>query len=31
MTLGPGQAKNVTVLDLEKADAYGGESHTGGN
>ena len=31
ITLGPGQAKNVTVLDLEKADAYGGESHTGGN
>ena len=31
ITLGPGQAKNVTVLDLEKKDAYGGESHTGGN
>jgi len=31
MTLGPGQAKNVTVLDLEKKDAYGAESHTGGN
>ncbi|MGV9867807.1 MspA family porin [Rhodococcus koreensis] len=31
ITLGPGQAKNVTILDLEKKDAYGGESHTGGN
>ncbi|MDV7354111.1 MspA family porin [Rhodococcus sp. NPDC019627] len=31
ITLGPGQAKNVTILDLEKKDAYGSESHTGGN
>jgi hypothetical protein len=29
ITLGPGQAKNVTILDLEKKDAYGGESHSG--
>ncbi|SEC20756.1 MspA family porin [Rhodococcus koreensis] len=31
ITLGPGQAKNVTILDLEKKDAYGGESHSGAN
>ncbi|QHE71273.1 MspA family porin [Rhodococcus sp. WAY2] len=31
VTLGPGQAKNVTILDLEQKDAYGSESHSGGN
>ncbi|KXF49245.1 porin [Rhodococcus sp. SC4] len=31
ITLGPGQAKNVTLLDLEKKDAYGAEVHSGAN
>ncbi|MFZ2174383.1 MAG: MspA family porin [Rhodococcus sp. (in: high G+C Gram-positive bacteria)] len=31
VTLGPGQAVSVDVLDLESADPYGGESHSGAN
>ncbi|MFD4183738.1 MspA family porin [Rhodococcus sp. NPDC058514] len=31
VTIGPGQAKNVKILDLEKADDFGGESHSGAN
>lgn len=29
VTVGPGQAANYRILDIEKADAYGAESHTG--
>ncbi|KAF0966163.1 MspA family porin [Rhodococcus sp. T7] len=31
ITLGPGQAKTVKVLDLEAPDAYGAETHGGSN
>jgi hypothetical protein len=31
LSIAPGQAKNVKLLDLEKADDFGGESHTGAN
>ena len=31
ITIGPGQAKNVPLLDLEKTDDYGAESHSGAN
>lgn len=29
VTVGPGQAANFRILDIEKADAYGAESHSG--
>ncbi|ABG97407.1 MULTISPECIES: MspA family porin [Rhodococcus] len=31
ITLGPGEAVSVDILDLESADAYGGESHSAYN
>ncbi|MGW6377678.1 MspA family porin [Rhodococcus sp. NPDC055112] len=31
LSIAPGQAKNVKLLDLEKADDFGGESHSGAN
>ncbi|PBC50923.1 porin [Rhodococcus sp. ACS1] len=31
VTLGPGEAVSVDILDLEAADAYGGESHSAYN
>jgi hypothetical protein len=31
ITIGPGQAVNYSLLDLEKADSFGGESHSGMN
>ncbi|SDC79994.1 MspA family porin [Rhodococcus tukisamuensis] len=31
VSLGPGQAVNYRILDLEKADEFGSESHTGAN
>ncbi|MFG1783178.1 MspA family porin [Rhodococcus oryzae] len=31
LSIAPGQAKNVKLLDLEKADDFGGELHTGAN
>jgi hypothetical protein len=31
VSIGPGQAVNYKVLDLEKADDFGGESHSGAN
>jgi hypothetical protein len=31
VSIGPGQAKNIRLLDLEKEDGYGNESHSGAN
>ncbi|SEL18906.1 MspA family porin [Rhodococcus maanshanensis] len=31
VSIGPGQAKNIRLLDLEKEDSYGNESHSGAN
>ncbi|TQF65526.1 MspA family porin [Rhodococcus spelaei] len=31
VSIGPGQARSVRLLDLEKADAFGAESHSGAN
>ncbi|MFE5704996.1 MspA family porin [Rhodococcus koreensis] len=31
ITLGPGEAKAVSILDIESADSYGAEQHSGAN